>query len=218
MQLDSPGSMSRKQSIAVAAIVAIVAVASGMLLAHALLNPQGATQLGLAKATLLTPPRPLPEFELIDQDGAAFSPARLRGHWSLMFFGFTHCPDVCPTTLGMLAKTRGALANLPAEKQPQVVFVSVDPKRDTPQQLASYVKFFDPSFTGVTGTERSIDEFTRAIGVPVAITPAENGEYSVDHSAAIFLINPEGAMRALFSTPHVATVIADDYRRIVKAD
>lgn len=210
--------MSRKQSIAVATLVAIVAVASGMLLARALMNPQGASQLSLAKATLLTPPRPLPEFELTDQDGAPFTQARLRGHWSLLFFGFTHCPDVCPTTLGVLAKARDALSNMPEEKQPQVVFISVDPKRDTPQQLASYVKFFDATFTGVTGTERAIDEFTRAIGVPVAITPTQNGDYTVDHSAAVFLINPEGAMRALFSTPHVVSVIADDYRRIVKAD
>jgi protein SCO1/2 len=97
------------------------------------------------------------------------------------------------------------------------VFVSVDPKRDTPQQLASYVKFFSSTFTGVTGTQQSIDDFTRALGVPVAITPTENGDYSVDHSAAIFLIDPQGAMRALFSTPHTALVIADDYRRIVDA-
>ncbi len=210
--------MSRKQSIAVAAVVAIVAVASGMLLARALFTSQGSTQLALAKATLLTPPRPLPEFELIDQDGSPFTQAQLRGHWSVLFFGFTHCPDVCPTTLGVLAKARQELSDLPDELQPHVVLVSVDPKRDTPQQLASYVKFFDSSFTGVTGTERSIDEFTRAIGVPVAITPTQNGDYSVDHSAALFLIDPQGNMRALFSTPHVVSVIADDYRRIVKAD
>lgn len=210
--------MSRKQSIAVAAVVAIVAVAGGMLLARALFTSQGSTQLALAKATLLTPPRPLPEFELIDQDGSPFTQAQLRGHWSVLFFGFTHCPDVCPTTLGVLAKARQELSDLPDELQPHVVLVSVDPKRDTPQQLASYVKFFDSSFTGVTGTERSIDEFTRAIGVPVAITPTQNGDYSVDHSAALFLIDPQGNMRALFSTPHVVSVIADDYRRIVKAD
>ena len=106
---------------------------------------------------------------------------------------------------------------MPNDRKPQVVFVSVDPKRDTPQQLASYVKFFSPSFTGVTGTSDAIDDFTRALGVPVAISPANNGAYTVDHSAAIFLIDPNGAMRALFSTPHVASIIADDYRRIVEA-
>ena len=209
--------MSRKQSIVVAAVVAIVAIASGMLLARSLLGGSGSTQLGLAKATLLTPPRPLPEFELIDQSGATFDRSRLKQHWSLLFFGFTHCPDVCPTTLGMLAKTGKELANLPQDRRPQVIFISVDPKRDTPEQLAPYVKFFDPSFTGVTGSQEAIDDFTRALGVPVAISPTGNGDYTVDHSAAIFLIDPNGAMRALFSTPHTPAVIAADYRRIVDA-
>jgi protein SCO1/2 len=97
------------------------------------------------------------------------------------------------------------------------VLVSVDPQRDTPQQLASYIKFFSASFVGVTGPQASIDSFTRALGVPVAKTPTQNGDYTVDHSAAIFLIDPNGAMRALFSTPHLANIIADDYQRIVAA-
>lgn len=189
-----------------------------MLLARSLLGTGGSPQLGLAKATLLTPPRPLPDFELLDQSGAAFDPARLKNRWSLLFFGFTHCPDVCPTTLGVLAQAEKSLADLPADRRPQVILVSVDPKRDTPQQLASYVKFFSPAFTGVTGTQQSIDAFTRSLGVPVMITPTANGDYTVDHSAAIFLIDPDGAMRALFSTPHEPTVIASDYRRIVAAD
>jgi protein SCO1/2 len=80
------------------------------------------------------------------------------------------------------------------------------------------VKFFSPSFVGVTGAEQSIDAFTRALGVPVQITPTQSGDYTVDHSAAIFLVDPQGALRALFSTPHEANVIADDYRRIVTAN
>jgi protein SCO1/2 len=209
--------MSRTPSIVVAAIVAIVAIASGMLLARSILGSGGSTQLGLARATLLDPARPLPDFALVDQDGAPFGPQRLKNQWTLMFFGFTHCPDVCPTTLGMLAQTEKQLADLPEGQRPHVVLVSVDPKRDTPQQLASYVKFFSPSFTGVTGSQQAIDDFTRALGVPVGISPTANGGYNVDHSAAIFLIDPNGAMRALFSTPHESQVIASDYRRIVSA-
>ncbi|MBB6091561.1 protein SCO1/2 [Povalibacter uvarum] len=210
--------MSRTPSIVVAAIVAIVAIASGMLLARSILGGGGSTQLGLARATLLEPARPLPDFTLVDQDGAQFGPQRVKNQWTLLFFGFTHCPDVCPTTLGMLAQTEKQLADLPEARRPHVVLVSVDPKRDTPQQLASYVKFFSPSFTGVTGSQESIDDFTRALGVPVGISPTSNGGYNVDHSAAIFLIDPNGAMRALFSTPHESQVIAADYRRIVTAD
>jgi protein SCO1/2 len=210
--------MSRTQSIVIAAAVAIVAIAGGMLSARVLVGGGNSQQLGLERATALTPPRPVPEFSLTDDSGVSFDRSRLQNRWSLLFFGFTHCPDVCPTTLGVLAQTEKQLADLPPELQPQVVLISVDPQRDTPQQLASYVKFFSPTFTGVTGSQGEIDEFTRAMGVPVAIgSPDANGNYSVDHSAAIFLINPDGALRALFSTPHAPAVIAADYRRIVAA-
>jgi protein SCO1 len=91
----------------------------------------------------------------------------------------------------------------------------VDPQRDTPEQLAKYVKFFSPSFTGITGTQDAVDEFTRQMGVPVAITRLAGGSYTVDHSASIFLINPAGEMRALFSMPHTPKLIADDYRSVV---
>jgi protein SCO1/2 len=209
--------MSRERSVLTTAVVAIVAIAAGMLLARAIFDRSSTTDLGLAKATLLAPPRPLPEFALTDQAGVPFDPARLKGHWTLMFFGFTHCPDVCPTTLGMLAQVEKKLnAALPAAS-PQVVLVSVDPERDTPAQLKSYVKFFSPTFTGVTGSVEAVDNFTRALGVPVAKTQLADGNYTVDHSAAIFLLDPQGAMRALFSTPHSADLIAADYRRIVRA-
>src|SRR5437868_1141102 len=135
--------MSRIRSVALAAAVAIVAIAGGLLLARAMLGG-GGEQLQLAKATLLSPPRPLPEFALTDHNGASFDQARLKQHWSLLFFGFTHCPDVCPTTLGMLAQTEKLLADLPAAQRPQIVLISVDPQRDTPQQLAAYVRFFSP--------------------------------------------------------------------------
>jgi len=206
--------MPRNTSIFIAAAVAIVAIAVGMLSARMLLGG-GNEQLGLQKATALVPPRPLPAFSLTDDAGAAFDLSRLKQRWSLLFFGFTHCPDVCPTTLGMLAQTEKLLADLPADLKPQIVLVSVDPQRDTPQQLAYYVKFFSKSFTGVTGTPTAIDELTQAMGVPVAISPQANGDYTVDHSAAIFLVNPDGALRALFSTPHIPAVIAADYRLLI---
>jgi protein SCO1/2 len=96
-----------------------------------------------------------------------------------------------------------------------VTLVSVDPKRDNPEQLGKYVAFFGPDFRGVTGSTEDIDSFTRQIGVPVAITPTGDS-YTVDHSGAIFLIDPTGAIRALFSPPHDPVTLADDYRRIVK--
>jgi protein SCO1/2 len=207
--------MTRNQSIGLAAVVAIVAIAGGMLLSRALLDrASGPT---LAKATLLEPARPLPPMSFVDEQGQPFGPERLRGQWSILFFGFTHCPDVCPTTLALLAQVEKQLTDLPTEQRPHVILMSVDPERDTPEQLARYVKTFSSTFTGVTGDQAAMHEFALKLGVPVAITELPSGGYTVDHSAAIFVIDPSGSMRALSSTPHDVSIIASDYRSIVAA-
>jgi protein SCO1/2 len=172
----------------------------------------------LERATMYTATRTLPEFALVDHAGRPFGPERLHGQWTFLFFGFVNCPDVCPTTLATLAAAQRSLADLPGGLRPAVALVSVDPGRDTPDVLARYVTHFDPSFTGVTGTRESIDALTGGLGVAVMIGPADgDGSYSVDHSAAIFLVDPEGRVAALFSAPHEAGTIARDYRRIVAA-
>lgn len=172
----------------------------------------------LERATLFDAGRPLPEPGLTDQLGRDFGLDRLRGRWSLLFFGFTHCPDICPLTLATLAETRRLLADLPHDAQPGVVFVSVDPERDTAAALARYVGHFDPEFTGATGGGEVIEAFTRALGVAVVLgAPGDDGSYTVDHSAAVFLVNPRAELVAVFGTPHEAGVIAEDYRRIVSA-
>jgi protein SCO1/2 len=208
--------MSRIRSIALGAVVAIVALGAGLLLSRALLAPTTQPNV-LATGTLLTPARPLPSMAFTDQDGAKFDDARLQGRWSLMFFGFTSCPDVCPATLTLLAQVEKQLADLPAERRPQIVLVSVDPQRDTPEQLAKYVRFFSPTFIGIRAEEPQIDEFTRNLGVPVARTPTGDGGYTVDHSGSIFAIDPSGRMRALFSPPHDAAALAADLRRLTQA-
>ena len=200
----------------VIALVAIVAAAAGMLLARGLFRDDTLPQAAMTAGTLLDPPRPLPEMHLTDQNERPFTLDRLRNHWTFVFFGFTNCPDVCPATLGILAQIEKQLQPLPANQRPQIVLISVDPERDTPQQLASYVKFFSPSFSGVTGSTEAIESLTRALGVPVAISKGAGGAYTVDHSAAIFLIDTQGRMRALFSTPHAPNNIAADYRMIVE--
>jgi protein SCO1/2 len=172
----------------------------------------------LERATLFAEPRALPAFELIDQGRVAFGPERLRGRWTLLFFGFVNCPDVCPTTLATLAEVRRKVAGESARDVPQVVLVSVDPGRDTPPVLAQYVAHFDPSFTGVTGEPAAIETLTQALGVAVYVSPpADDGSYAVDHTAAIFLVDPEGRIAALFNTPHEAGTIARDYLDIVAA-
>jgi protein SCO1 len=172
----------------------------------------------LEQATLFDAARPLPDFELADQAGQPFGRDRLRGQWTLMFFGFTNCPDVCPTTLATLADVRRRLADLPAADRPAVVLVSVDPARDTPEALGRYVAHFDPHFLGVTGPPAALEVLTRDLGVAFSIgPPSADGNYSVDHTAAIFLIDPSAAFAAVFGSPHIADVIARDYRSIVAA-
>ncbi|NLG75958.1 MAG: SCO family protein [Xanthomonadaceae bacterium] len=210
--------MKRKTSIAAAITLAIVAVIAGMLLSRALLRPaDDARAAALSTGTLLEPARPLPAFSLVDHEGKPYDRDRLANQWTFLFFGFTNCPDVCPMTLRMLSSVEQSLSDLPAEQRPHVILVSVDPKRDTPEQLASYVKYFSDSFAGITGEQAALDEFTRNLGVPVVITETGDGGYTVDHSATIFLINPQAELRALFSPPHAPSAIAADYRRIVGA-
>jgi protein SCO1/2 len=198
-------------------IVAIVAAAAGVLLSREMTNRAPLPQAAMTAGTLIQPPRPLPAITLIDQDEKPFDASRLQGRWTFLFFGFTNCPDLCPATLTMLAQLNKRLQSLPAAQQPHVVLVSVDPTRDTPAQLKKYVEFFNPAFEGVTGTPENIEAFTRAMGVPVAIRQDNSGAYTVDHSGAIFLVDPQGAMHALFSTPHDPAKIANDYQRIVGA-
>mgnify|MGYP001045175568 CR=1 FL=1 len=213
--------MKRHASIVIAIIIAIVSVFAGMLLSRALFQPTASAVHGegpanaLEAGTVLDPPKPLPSFQLIDHTGNPFTNEHLQGRWTFVFFGFTNCPDVCPMTLHTLAQVEQSLADLPESERPRVTLISVDPARDTPEQLAKYVAYFNPSFVGVTGEEGALNEFTREVGVPVVITSTGDGAYTVDHSAAIFLINPQGEIRALFSPPHTPQAIAADYRQLV---
>lgn len=170
----------------------------------------------LTSGTWLDAGRPLPEMALVNHRGEPYTRESLGGRWNLLFFGFTSCPDVCPTTLAMLAGMDDALADLPEEQRPRVVFISVDPQRDTPERVAAYVEFFGPELLGVTGNGPAIDSLTRSMGVPYAISPLSDGNYTVDHSSALFLVDGAGSLRAVFSAPHTLAGLTADYRRIVE--
>ena len=190
--------------------------AAGLLAGLWFARQQAPTPLVLEHATVFPAPRALPAFALLDHAGRPFGPERLAGRWSILFFGFTQCPDVCPSTLAALAAARRELADLPPAQQPDVFLVSVDPARDTPERLARYVRFFEASFTGVTGEPAALAALTRELGVAVLTgEPDENGQYTIDHTAALFLINPEAALTAVFGTPHSPDGIAHDFRLIL---
>ena len=195
--------------------IAIVAILAGFMAAQ-FIHQQMPQLPTLANGTLLPEARTLPDFELVDSTGQRYTRAQLQGKWSLLFFGYTSCPDVCPTTLAMLAQVDKSLIDLPAAQRPQIVFLSIDPKRDTPTQVASYIKFFSPNFVGVTGEPLHIDALTHAMGVPVEIHQLEDGSYTVDHSATLFLIDPQARMAALFSPPHTVTTLSADLRSTIR--
>jgi protein SCO1/2 len=156
----------------------------------------------------------LPAFTLHGPRGE-FGNAQLTGHWSFVFFGYTRCPDICPTALALmkeLGKTLAAVAPAPTF---QVVFVSVDPRRDTPQLLGEYMAAFDPSFVGISGTDAALSPLTKSLGVYYQRNDAaDTRNYTVDHSAAIYLIDPRGRLAAVFSPPQEASKMAVNFRRI----
>jgi protein SCO1/2 len=192
----------------------LVAALAGALIARAWLAGREAPPVTEA-AAVYGAPRPLPAFELVAQDGSRFDRTRLAGHYTLVFFGFTNCPDLCPTTLAELARAAQLLEDLPAARRPAVVMVSVDPGRDTPAVLGRYVAHFDPRFLGVTGADAALATLAQALGAAYQKGVEVDGSYAVDHTAAVFLIDPEARLAAVFPAPHVARTIASDYRSIV---
>lgn len=156
----------------------------------------------------------LPAFALTSHHGTPFTEASLYGRWTFLFFGYTHCPDFCPTTLAALAEVKRQLDGTPAVAQPQVVFVSVDGRRDTPSLLADYVPAYDPAFIGVTGPEAQLAPLLESLGVFHERHGGMNGNYLIDHTAGVFLIDPSGRLKGAYPHPPRADLIAEQFRRL----
>jgi len=167
-------------------------------------------------ATLLRTARPVGDVRLQDTLGNELSLQQLKGRWSLVFFGFTHCPDVCPTTLAILSQVARRLENLPQAQQPQLVFITVDPERDVPEVMKGYVEHFDKNMIGLTGELSQVEALAAQLGVAFQKVPLDQGGYSMDHSAAIFMLNPGAELNAIISAPHSVEGISDDYRKILE--
>jgi len=185
-------------------LVVAGAAAAGFWLAHRL--EHSAPQ--LTSGTWLPQGRDLGEFSLIDQNSAPFTAARLRGAPTLVYFGYTHCPDVCPATLLQLAQVlkSGVVPGL------RVAFISVDPQRDTPTQLAQYVHAFDPDFLGLTGTAAMLKTLAQRFGVVFMRVELPGGDYSMDHSSTIFLMDARGHNVAVFNAPYDVRSLTQDLR------
>ena len=154
-------------------------------------------------ALVLPEPNPVPEFSLLNQRGMPIDQTVFAGQWDLVFFGFTHCPDICPTTLQVLAAAKTTLQEKGQVPLPRIVLVSVDPERDTPELMQQYVDYFGEGNLGITGTLDEITKLTSGLGIFFAKHASDGEDYTVDHSAAVLVINPDGGFEALFSGPNV---------------
>jgi protein SCO1/2 len=196
-------------------VIAIVAFALGLFLARALFPPRSAVP-ATELATILPTPRGLPALALVGADTRPLGSEFFRGRWTLVFFGFTQCPDLCPTTLGLLAQATRQLTDLPAAEQPRVLFVSLDPQRDTPQLVGDYVRFFDARFVGATGTPQAVADAATAFAVPFAKVSLPDGGYTIDHGSGVFIVGPSGGIEAFTSGLHDAGALARDFRKTMR--
>lgn len=193
-------------------VVGAVALMIGLIAAIWLQKPAPAP---IVSGTLLPAPRPLADFQALDQDGAPFTTAQLRGHWTLIFPGFTFCPDICPTTLAMLKSVAAGLDE-PTRAQLRIAFLSVDPQRDTPAKLKAYVQYFDPTFLAFTAPEPQLKSLAQMLGVAYVRVPGASPDaYTMDHSAALILIDPQARIAGYLTPPFDATRVGADLHRIV---
>lgn len=190
--------------------VGTVAVLAGLLLAmFTTENTSGSIRAG----TVLKTPRALQPFTLTDMNGAPYTLESMQGHWTLLFPGFTFCPDVCPTTLGMLKQVYAQLGE--TADRVQMLFLSVDPERDTPAKMRKYVQFFDPRFTAAATAEPELQRVAQMLGIAYVKVPGKDtGSYTMDHSAALVLINPQGQIAAYFTPPHQVDALVHDLKQI----
>ena len=168
-----------------------------------------------ANGAVFESPRKLTEFTLLDHHRRSFDLPRLTNHWSFLYFGYTHCPDICPTTLAALSLAKRALTQHLPQTPIQFVFISVDPDRDTHEQLGNYVAFFDPTMIGVTGKPDNLESLTRQVGVSYNLPRDRAAGYTVDHADVILIVSPEAAFAAVLTPPHDGIRIAEDFRRVV---
>ena len=195
-------------------LLVIIPLSLGIL--FSLFMHQGQGLLEGVSATVLPEAKTLPDFVLEDHHGNEFTNESLKDQWSFIFFGYTHCPDVCPTTLASLNQVDEILKKTPGVALPKTIFISVDPARDTGELLAEYVPYFNSEFIGVRGSLQQLQALTVPLGIVFGQgDDDESNDYEVFHSARILLIDPKVRLKALFSSPHDVNKIASDYTKII---
>ena len=204
-------------------IVLVIALAAGigLVLAQKVFGPSANDTADTRSIILYPQARTLPDFSLSQSDGTRLIPGELKGHWSLVFLGFTACPDVCPTTLTELAQAQKQWESLPDSLRPRVVFVSVDPERDTPSRLGEYAHAFHKDTLAATAEVPSLERFATSLGFVFQKVPGkhfdENPEdYSMDHSSSIAVLDPDGKLAGLIRPPFDPGAIAADLQLLTE--
>ncbi|WP_079204155.1 SCO family protein [Pseudomonas sp. CC6-YY-74] len=183
-------------------LVAVVALVLGLTVNKVLSNKGQADPTALLDAgiVLLPQSRTLPELSFVDQNGQTFNVDQFEDKWSLLFFGYTFCPDICPATLAQLRQLQDQLPEQ-ARANLQVMLVSVDPNRDTPEQLKKYLDYFDAGFVGLTAEETTLQKFANALSIPYIPADTSKENYTVDHSGNLVIIGPDGTQRGFIRAP-----------------
>ena len=183
-------------------LVALVALVIGLTV-YKVLNAEqqlDTTELLDAGIVLLPQSRPLPELTLTGEDGQPVALGELKGRWSLLFFGYTFCPDICPATLAQLRQLQGQLPPATLSKL-RIIMVTVDPHRDTPEQLKKYLDYFDAGFIGLTGEQATIQKLANGVSIPFIPADTSKENYTVDHSGNLVLLGPDGKQRGFIRAP-----------------
>jgi len=200
-------------------LVALVALVIGLTVYKVLNTEQRLDTAELLDAGIVMLPqeRDVPDLTLTNQNGEPVSMAQLEGQWNLLFFGYTFCPDICPATLAELRQLRG---KLPADvnQRLQPILVSVDPERDTPEQLKKYLDYFGSGFIGLTGPLDDIQELANAVGVPFIPADTSKDNYTVDHGGNLALIGPDGRLRGFIRSPLRTEKLAEQLPAVIGQD
>lgn len=204
--------MNKTQLIVVIS-AAIVAMAAGLWLGTVSQQSEPLAKPPTIQGLILPEAKQLAEFNLMDAKGSVFAKENLKNNWSLIFVGYTHCPDVCPITLSVLRNVVELMQEQQLES-PRIIFISVDPERDTPETLEQYVKFFNEDFVGVTGRKDELARLGKQLGVFYTKVAGTSGDinaddYLIDHSSSLMLVNPQGNLQAYLTAPHTPMKIVE---------
>ena len=160
------------------------------------------------QAILLPAARDIADFSLLDQHGQSFARTNFEGRWSLLYFGYLQCPDICPTTLQSLSRMRKLMIEAGQVTEiPRIVFISVDPANDTPERIARYLAFFDEELIGLSGSADQLEALTHSLGIVYAENVEANGVRSMEHTTSIIVVDPQGRAVAALPAPHQAQVM-----------